>query len=260
MLDFSLLTYLVGIAAAFAGGFIDSIAGGGGLITMPALLLSGVPPHQSLGINKVSACLGTCVALGNFARSKLVLWRVAMAGIAFSLIGSWAGSRLALLLDAAVLGKVLVALLPIGMCATLLPKKERKQAPLPHSGPRFWIPVALVCLVMGGYDGFFGPGTGSFLILAFHWILRMGLMQASATSKVLNLASNFAGAVVFILNGVVVWSLALPMAAASCLGNWLGSRMAIRVGPAAVRRFLAISLSLLLVTLVWQYFLAPSPK
>ena len=200
------------------------------------------------------------MALGNFARSNLVLWRVALAGIVFSLVGSWAGSQLALLLDAAVLGKVLVALLPIGMCATLLPKKERKQAPLPHSGPRFWIPVALVCLVMGGYDGFFGPGTGSFLILAFHWILRMGLMQASATSKVLNLASNFAGAVVFILNGVVVWSLALPMAAASCLGNWLGSRMAIRVGPAAVRRFLAISLSLLLVTLVWQYFLAPSPK
>ena len=257
-LDFSLFTYAIGIAAAFGGGFIDSIAGGGGLVTMPALLLSGVPPHQSLGINKVSACLGTCVALGNFARSNLVLWRVALAGIAFSLVGSWAGSRLALLLDAAVLGKVLVALLPIGMCATLLPKKERKQEPLPHSGPRFWIPVALVCLVMGGYDGFFGPGTGSFLILAFHWILRMGLMEASATSKVLNLASNFAGAVVFIMNGVVVWSLALPMAAACCLGNWLGSRMAIRIGPAAVRRFLTVSLSLLLVTLLWQYFIAPA--
>ena len=86
----------------------------------------------------------------------------------------------------------------------------------------------------------------------------MGLMEASATSKVLNLASNFAGAVVFIVNGVVVWSLALPMAAACCLGNWMGSRLAIRVGPAAVRRFLTISLTLLLLTLVWQYFLAPS--
>ena len=144
------------------------------------------------------------------------------------------------------------------MCATLLPKKEKKQTPLPQAGARFWLPVALVCLVMGAYDGFFGPGTGSFLILAFHWILRMGLMEASATSKVLNLASNFAGAVVFIINGVVVWSLALPMAAACCLGNWMGSRMAIRIGPAAVRRFLTISLSLLLITLVWQYFLAPA--
>lgn len=258
MPDFSLLTYAVGIAAAFTGGFIDSIAGGGGLVTMPALLLTGVPPHQSLGINKVSACLGTCVALGNFARSRLVLWRVALAGILFSLLGSWGGSHLALMLDATVLGKVLVALLPIGMCATLLPKKEKKQTPLPQTGARFWLPVAMVCLVMGAYDGFFGPGTGSFLILAFHWILRMGLMESSATSKVLNLASNFAGAVVFIINGVVVWSLALPMAAACCLGNWMGSRMAIRIGPAAVRRFLTVSLSLLLITLVWQYFLAPA--
>lgn len=257
MFECSLLTYAIGIAAAFTGGFIDSIAGGGGLITMPALLLTGVPPHQSLGTNKVSACLGTCVALGNFARSRLVQWRVAMAGIAFSLIGSWIGSRMALLLDAAVLGKVLVALLPVGMCATLLPKKERKLPPLPTTGPRFWLPVSLVCLAIGAYDGFFGPGTGSFLILAFHWVLRMGLMQASATSKVLNLASNFAGAAVFIFNGVVIWSLALPMAVASCLGNWLGSRMAIRVGPAAVRRFLTVSLTLLLLTLAWQYFLAP---
>jgi uncharacterized membrane protein YfcA len=85
----------------------------------------------------------------------------------------------------------------------------------------------------------------------------MGLMQASATAKVLNLASNLGGALVFILSGVVLWKLALPMAAACCLGNWLGSRMAIRVGPGAVRRFLVVSLSLLLVSLFWQYFLAP---
>lgn len=84
----------------------------------------------------------------------------------------------------------------------------------------------------------------------------MGLMQASATAKVLNLASNLGGATVFVLNGVVLWKLALAHAAACCLGNWLGSRMAIRVGPAAVRRFLVVSLSLLLLSLVWQYFFA----
>ena len=253
------LVYALGILAAFAGGFIDSIAGGGGLVTMPALLLSGVPPHMALGCNKVSACLGTCAALGNFARSGLVHWRTALTGIAFSLLGSWAGSHMALLLDAAVLGKVLVALLPVGLCAVLMPQKERGSRPsLPQTGPRFWLPVSLVCLALGVYDGFFGPGTGSFLILAFHWVLRMGLMEASATSKVLNLASNFSGTLVFIVGGVVLWKLALPMAAACILGNWLGSRMAIRIGPAAVRRFLTVSLSLLLVTLAWQYFLAPA--
>lgn len=258
-MEFGLVALLAGIAAAFAGGFIDAIAGGGGLVTMPALLLTGVPPHMALGANKFSACLGTCVALGNFARSRLVLWRVALAGLAFSLIGSWAGARLALHVEPALLGKILVGLLPVGMCATLMPRKERAGGlgEVTLHGPRLWLLTPMVCLLIGAYDGFFGPGTGSFLILAFHWILRMGLMEASATSKVLNLASNFAGLMVFMINGVVVWSLALPMAAACCLGNWLGSRLAIRVGPAAVRRFLMVSLSLLLLTLVWQYFLAP---
>ena len=84
-MEFGLVALLAGIAAAFAGGFIDAIAGGGGLVTMPALLLTGVPPHMALGANKFSACLGTCVALGNFARSRLVLWRVALAGLGLGL-------------------------------------------------------------------------------------------------------------------------------------------------------------------------------
>ncbi len=261
MFECTPLVYALGILSAFVGGFIDAIAGGGGLVTMPALLLSGVPPHMTLGCNKVSACLGTCTALGNFARSGLVRWRVALTGIAFSLLGSFAGSEMALRLDPSILGKILVALLPVGICAVLLPPRERRRtttrATTPQQGARFWLPVALVCLALGIYDGFFGPGTGSFLILAFHWVLRMELMEASATSKVLNLASNLSGTLVFIYGGVVLWRLALPMAAACCLGNWLGSRMAIRIGSVAVRRFLTVSLSLLLLTLVWQYFLAP---
>ena len=231
-------------------------------MTMPALLLSGLPPHMALGCNKVSACLGTLTAVGNFARSGLVRWRLALSGIGFSLLGSLAGSQLALRLDPTILGKVLVAMLPVGMCAVLLPHKTardfaRPRSPLPQSGVRFWIPVSAVCLIMGVYDGFFGPGTGSFLILALHWVLRMELMEASATSKVFNLASNFSSTMVFIYGGVVLWQLAIPMAAACCLGNWMGSRMAIRIGPAVVRRYLTISLSLLLLTLVWQYFLSP---
>lgn len=258
MLTLSLTTVLICAAAAFAGGFIDAVAGGGGLVTMPALLLTGVPPHLALGTNKVSSCLGTGVALGNFARSHLVLWRLALTGLPFALLGSWGGSILALHVHADLLGKILVGLLPVGMCATLLPKKERQDGGTPSHGSRLRLLLPLVCLLVGAYDGFFGPGTGSFLILAFHWILRIGLIEASATSKVLNLASNFGALVAFVWNGSVVWLLALPMAAGSIAGNWLGSRMAIRIGGRVVRRFLTVSLSLLLLTLVWQYFLAPA--
>ena len=134
MFTLSLSAILICAGAALLGGFIDAIAGGGGLITMPALLLTGVPPHLALGTNKISACAGTGVALGNFARSHLVLWRLALAGLAFSLLGAYAGSMLALYVNGEILGKILVALLPVGMCATLLPRKERECAPRPLEG------------------------------------------------------------------------------------------------------------------------------
>lgn len=258
MISLSLSIALTCGGAALVAGFIDAIAGGGGLLTMPALLLSGVPPHLALGTNKISSCLGTAVALGAFARSHLVLWRLALAGLSFALLGSWLGSLLALQVSSAVLGKILIGLLPVGMLLTLAPKREREQAPeaAPPSSWRFWLLAPLVCLGIGIYDGFFGPGAGSFFILALHWVLRINLLESSATSKVLNIGSNLGAIITFIWEGTVFWPLALLMTACSMLGNWFGSRMAIRVGAKAVRRFLMVSLGFLLVTLVWRYFFA----
>lgn len=250
-----LLTILICTVAAFVAGFIDAIAGGGGLITMPALLLTGVPPHMALGTGKLSAFLGSGVALLNFARSGLVLWRAAAVGVGFSLLGSYFGTLAALRMDSALLGKVLVALLPLGMAATLLPRRERRERHAVPEGARLWILTPLVCFLVGMYDGFFGPGTGSFLIIAFHYVLCMRLLAASATAKVLNLASNFGSLLTFLWSGKVWFALGLPMAAGSIAGNWLGSRMAIRAGGEAVRRFLGISLGLLFATLAYQYFI-----
>lgn len=252
-----LTTYIVCIVGTFIAGVVDSIAGGGGLITLPALLLCGIPPHLAMGTSKFASTLGTALALLNFARSHLVLWRVAAIGVIFSLLGAYLGSRMALMLDSAVLGKVLVAMLPVGMAMTLVPKKEQPGTlDMPQSGWRFWLGVPLTSVIVGAYDGFFGPGAGSFFILAFHWVLRMGLIEASATSKVFNLASNAGSLLAFLMSGQVLFALAVPMAVASMAGNWLGSRMAIRVGASMVRKCLVISMSLLLVTLVWRYFVA----
>lgn len=243
-------------AAALAGGFIDAISGGGGLLTIPALLLTGVPAHIALGTNKVSACCGTAVALINFSSSHLVRWRMVLCGIGFSLIGSWLGSLVAIHMNSDLLGKIIVALLPLAMLGTLLPGKKES---LPESltGARFWVALPLICLIIGCYDGFFGPGTGSFLILALHWILRQGLIEASATAKAFNLGSNVSAAVSFIIHGAVYWSLGLLMAACFMVGNWLGSSVAIKIGAPVVRRFLLLSLLILLVSLVWRFFIAP---
>ena len=242
-------------AAALAAGFIDSIAGGGGLVTLPALMLAGVPAHHVLGTNKFQASLGTGVALGVFARGHYVLWRIALVSVPLCLLGAAAGSRLALAIDEALLHKILVALLPIAMMVTLLPKKERAGDGDLHPAA-FRILLPALSFVLGLYDGFFGPGTGSFMIMAFHWILRIGLVRASATAKVLNLATNVGALAVFLVGGQVLWALALPMAAASITGNALGSRLAIRLGEKAVRRFLVVSLSLLLATLLYRTFLS----
>lgn len=258
MLTISFTVMAFCTTASFLAGIIDSIAGGGGLITLPAILICGVPPHLALGTNKFAATVGTSVAVANFARSHLVQWRMALYGIGFTLAGSWAGAMLTQKFDSAQLGKILVLLLPFAMLTTLLPMKNSDKN---HAMPcdwRFWILLPVTCVVIGAYDGFFGPGTGSFLILAFYWILGTWLLPASATAKVINLASNIAAFFVFLWNGQIIWPLGLAMACGSMLGNWLGSRLAIRIGPALVKKLLLLSLLLLLTTLVWRYFFMPA--
>lgn len=249
-----MLTFIVCSIAALAGGFIDAISGGGGLLTIPALLICGVPPHAALGTNKISACMGTAVALFNYSVNHLVSWRLAACGLGFSLAGSWLGTLLALMLDASVLGKVMIILIPVAMLATIIPQKKKALEDAHVSGARFWLVLPLLCLTLGCYDGFFGPGTGSFLILALHWFLGLGLVRASATAKAFNLGSNVSGAVSFVWHGAVYWKLGMVMAVCFMIGNWAGSALAIRIGAKMVRRFLALSLLLLLATLVWQYF------
>lgn len=244
--------------AALCGGFIDAISGGGGLLTIPALLLGGIPPHLALGTNKLSAFLGTAVSLGRFAASGLVNWRLAAGGAGFSIAGSWLGSFAATSLPAEMLAKAIIGMLPVAMIATLMPQKKNPAEILNVTGWRFWLLLPAFCLALGFYDGFFGPGTGSFLILGLHWLLKQDLIHASATAKTFNLASNVSSAIYFMWHGLIFWKLGLIMAACFMLGNWLGATFAIHVGGKAVRRFLLLSLFLLLLSLVWRFFISPA--
>lgn len=241
--------------AALGGGIIDAVSGGGGLLTMPALLLAGVPPHIALGTNKVSACCGTTIALLNFARHRLVNWSMALYGVLFSIAGSFFGAWLALKLDSALLGKILVILLPFAMTASLMPPKKREGAHLDPVGWRFWALLPLVCFTIGVYDGFFGPGTGIFIILGLHWLLKTGLMEASATAKALNLGSNVSAAISFVWADAIYWPLAILMGGCFIVGNWLGSAIAIKIGDRIVKKFLLFSLVLLMASLVWRFFM-----
>lgn len=239
--------------AAFVAGLLDSMAGGGGLVSLPATLLVGIPPHLALGTGKFMAAIGTSASFLTYARSGVMVWRVVAIGVGFSFIGSIAGSETALHLDNAVLGKVILFLLPVAAALTFVPVRGTGREKTPGKLV-LYVLTPVICTLIGFYDGFFGPGTGSFMLLALHFFLGLHLVAASGTAKAFNLASNISGLAVFFINGKIYYYAAVPMAIANVAGNVLGSRLALKRGPALIRRMLLISLALLFASLIWRYY------
>ena len=232
-----LLTVSLLCIVTFIAGLIDSIAGGGGLLRLPALLIAGVSPQQALGTN------------------KFILWKLAFIGIPCALLGSAAGSKCILAFDPQTAGKILIALLPVAAMITLIPRRS-KSCKDSFTSKDVYLLTPLICFSVGFYDGFFGPGAGSFFIISFNVCLRMNLIQASALTKVFNLSSNLGSLFVFLYHGDVLFLYAIPMTVADVLGNLAGSQLAIRTGPTIVRRFLLLSLVILFVSLIWKYYFA----
>lgn len=239
-------------AVSFLAGFIDSIAGGGGLLLLPSLLLAGIPPQVALGTNKFASSIGTSAALINFILKKKVVWEIAASGIAFSLLGSLIGTKTILLFNNETVGKIIIFLLPLAMLITLMPQKEH-EIKSDLSSMDLYIKIPLICFFIGFYDGFFGPGTGSFLIIAFYISIGLGLVKSSATAKVFNLASNIGALIIFILGDKVIYLLGIPLAIANIAGNYFGSNLAIKNGSNTVRFFLLLSLTILMISLIWKY-------
>ncbi len=242
------------LGVSFVAGFVDSIAGGGGLLMVPSLMLSGLSPHWVLGTNKLNSTLGTSIAVWNFYRNGKILAPLVGAGIAFTLFGGWVGARLALSLDSAVLAKVLIFMLPIGMAAVFLRKKGSGPSPA-FSLKTHWWKIVLICLSLGIYDGFFGPGAGSFLALLFYGLLHLGLVESTANAKVFNLVSNLGALIGFMIGGKVLYTLGIPLATMGMAGNYIGSRMAIRSGDSLIKKCLFGVLLLLLATLILKHWL-----
>lgn len=252
-MDIDIWLIMILSAASFLAGFIDSIAGGGGLLLVPSLLIGGLPPQIALGTNKFAATLGTSAALTNFIFNKKVIWKIAAIGIVFALVGASIGSKAILSFDSEMVGKIIVFLLPIAIFVTLTAKKGSNKN-LDLKSKKIYILTPIICSIVGFYDGFFGPGTGSFFIIAFSLLLGLNLVSASATSKVFNFISNLGALVIFVLNGKVIYHLGIPLAIANILGNYVGSHLVIKKGARVVKIFLIISLTILMISLVWKYF------
>jgi uncharacterized membrane protein YfcA len=232
---------------ALLAGAIDAIGGGGGLIMLPALLAAGLPPQLALGTNKGQSVFGSAAALTRYARAGFIDRRRAPMELAAGFAGSLAGAALVLRLSPAVLRPVVLVLLVLAAVVLVLRPSARRPPDAPPS--RSLVVALVIALTLGAYDGFFGPGTGTFLILLYVSLFGLTLQQASADAKVVNFASNLAAVVVFATRGTVLWGVALPLAAGQLAGGWLGAHTVVRGGDRVVRAVALVVVTALIAKL-----------
>jgi len=237
----------------FLAGMIDSIAGGGGLISLPAYLFAGLPPHFALGTNKFSSCWGTLFATHNYWRNKMIDLRLALLSAMGALVGSWAGTRTVLLIKPDFLNYILVVLIPIIAIITVFNRNiGQKNLSGTFSFSRKYGLGLLAGLVIGFYDGFFGPGTGTFLILFYTVMLHYDYVIANGNTKVVNLASNIAALATFAAAGKVLYQVAIPAALFGILGNILGSKLVVLRGSKLIKPVFVLALALLMIRVIWN--------
>lgn len=245
------VSFMVGV-----GGFVDASAGGGGLITLPVYMLTGLPVHTLYAANKFSSSCGTTFATAMFFRKGAVDLKVALTAAACSFLGSALAARLVLQLSDAVLKTLILVVLPL---AAVVIFTQRNLPEENHSGEvglgRKLLLAAVIGFLIGGYDGLIGPGTGTFAILAFTAILKFDVRTASGNAKILNLASNYASLATFIAAGNVPFALAVPCGICNICGALLGSHFALSKGAKFIRPMMLVVMTLLLVKLATDLLL-----
>ncbi len=234
--DFSIWTLLLLVLAAFFAGYIDAIAGGGGMIQALALLLGGIPPHATLATNKVVSLTGTLTAVIKYARGRAIPWKLVGACLIPCLLVSALGSKIVIHIDAKTVTWLLLICIPIALIVALLPRKNS----VTHESSN-WKKAILAISPIAFYDGLVGPGTGTYMAL-----------RATGFTKPLNLATNVGSAVVFISAGKVLWLLALPMIVANVSGAYFGSHSAIKHGDGFIQKVMLVMLTAMLITNIYQ--------
>lgn len=237
-------TLIILCPLVFLGSFVDAIGGGGGLITLPAYLLVGLPAHLAIGTNKMSSMVGTSFSAARYIRNGFVDWRLAVPCVACALAASLVGAHFSMLLPEELFRWVLICALPVVAVVTLRKKSLRQESdPMPRR--RRAAIMCAVALLCGLYDGFYGPGTGTFLILGYSALARLGVQDCAGQTKCANLASNIAGFVSFLVAGQCCFVLGAVASVFSIAGHYLGAGMVVRDGSRIVRPIIVCVLAVL---------------
>ena len=257
MFELSIVDTLLLSLFIFIAGFVDSIAGGGGLISVPAYFAFGLPAHVALGTNKFSSFMGTLTAVFRYYKAGAVKLRVGLWAAIGALFGSALGAKIALLVSEKAIQSILIVLVPailifLFVKDRVLPhRKETSGEDTKHLSLKSFMIGALI----GTYDGFFGPGTGTFLTIGFYTFLNLNLINSSANARLANLASNAGSLVIFLIHSKVLFPLAIIPGAAGIAGNQFGSSLALKRGDKVIKPFMALVLVLLLAEVIRKRFL-----
>jgi len=228
--------FIILFVVAFFASLIDSIAGGGGLLTTPSMLLVGMPPLNVLATNKFQSCFGTFTSTFNYYKNGLLVEKKKSLYFTLSFIGSSVGT----LLVSRISNETLESVIPVLLIAAAIFFITNKGPSGVNKNEKLLILFNLIIFAIGFYDGFFGPGTGSFFVLAFIIVKGVNIMESTAITKLLNLSSNFAAFLIFAFQGYVIWYLGLVMAVAQIAGAYTGSKFAIKNGEKVVRPVLVV--------------------
>lgn len=233
--EISLINFLFLASACFCAAFVDAIAGGGGLISLPAFLAAGLEPHMALGTNKLAASFSTVGSALKFARSGKINWTLIKYFIPFSFLGAVLGVKSVMLIDSKYLYPLAFGLLVFVLIYTLKNKTLGDVSDFQGTTPKTLKLGMLMAFALGFYDGFFGPGTGSFIIFAFIKIFKLDFIQASGNSKFLNLASNVASVITFIYFGKIAYIYSLTIGVVMLIGATTGAKVAVTRGTKFIR-------------------------
>ena len=246
------MEFLVVCPLALVAGFIDAVAGGGGLVSLPAFFFAGLPAHAALATNKLSSTMGTAVATARYALFGYMTKRFVAVGVAGGLFGSWVGANLALAADSSLLMVAMIVLLPPVAVLVFKNKDLDRFSKRPLSPARTIVLTGCAALAAGLYDGFYGPGTGTMLMLMLTVLAHQDVRTAAGTTKAINLSTNAAALAVFLANGQVALALGLAAGAFNIAGNWLGSTFFDRKGAALLRPVVLVVMALFAVRLVFD--------
>lgn len=250
-----MIPFLIVCPMVFLAGFVDAIAGGGGLISLPAFMIARVDPHLALGTNKLASSMGTAISTGRYVKNGYIKGKemisTAVCASAAAIAGAAIGARISILVSEQIIKNMMIVVLPVVAFFALRNKNLGDVKPKEPLKPRASFLIAvLAAFLVGTYDGFYGPGTGTFLILILTGIGRMDVRKASGLTKVINLSSNLSALITCLISGTVIYPLGLAAGFFCIAGHYLGSGMVVHNGQKIVRPIILVVLGILFIKIV----------